>query len=65
MREKIGQAVVIKAGEKVFEAERKDRVTGKAIYDALPMWAAGQRWGVCKTSPAGQASGPNIWDERS
>ncbi len=39
------EEVVIKAGDNVFEAELNDGVTGRAIFDALPIKAAGQRWG--------------------
>ncbi len=41
----MGQEIAIKAGGSVFEAELNDSVTGKAIYDALPIRAKGQRWG--------------------
>ncbi|MHC4594990.1 MAG: cyclophilin-like fold protein [Planctomycetota bacterium] len=37
--------IIIKIGGEVFEAELNDSVTGKAIYDALPIRAKGQRWG--------------------
>ncbi len=39
------QAIVIKVGEKNFEGELNDSVTGKAIYGALPIRAKAQRWG--------------------
>ncbi len=39
------QRIVIKASGVAFEAELNDSVTGKAIYDALPIRAKGQRWG--------------------
>jgi hypothetical protein len=45
LREKMGQGIVIKARGNSFEAELNDSVTGKAIYDALPIRANGQRWG--------------------
>ena len=41
----MGQGIVIKAGGNSFEAELNDSVTGRAIYDALPIRAKGQRWG--------------------
>lgn len=41
----MGQGIVIKAGDKSFEAELNESMTGKAIYDALPIRANGQRWG--------------------
>ncbi|NIO18042.1 hypothetical protein GTN42_01150, partial [bacterium] len=37
--------MLIKAWGKSFEAELNDSVTGKAISDALPIRANGQRWG--------------------
>ncbi len=37
--------IIIKVGGDVFEAELNGSVTGKAIYDALPIRAKGQRWG--------------------
>ncbi len=42
---KMREAIVIKAGGKVFEAKLNDSVTGKAIYGALPIRAKAQRWG--------------------
>ena len=33
----MAQAIVIKAGDGAFEAELNDGVTGKAIFDALPI----------------------------
>ncbi|MCP4261593.1 MAG: hypothetical protein GY774_29435 [Planctomycetes bacterium] len=41
----MSENIVIKAGGKCFEGELNDSVTGKAIYDALPIRANGQRWG--------------------
>ncbi len=41
----MGQAIVIRAGDDVFQAQLNDDVTGKAIFDALPIRAAAQRWG--------------------
>ncbi len=41
----MGQGIVIRAGGKSFEGEVNDSVTGRAIYDALPIRANGQRWG--------------------
>ena len=41
----MGQGIVIRAGGKSFEGELNESVTGRAIYDALPIWANGQRWG--------------------
>lgn len=41
----MGQEIAIKAGGKDFEAELNDSATGKAIYEALPIRAKGQRWG--------------------
>jgi hypothetical protein len=37
--------IVIKIGAGSFEGELNDSITGKAIYDALPIRANGQRWG--------------------
>jgi len=39
------EEIVIKVGEKNFEAELNDSMTGKAIYGALPIRAKAQRWG--------------------
>ncbi len=39
------EEIVIKVGGDVFEAELNDSVTGKAIFDALPIRAKAQRWG--------------------
>ena len=39
------QEIAIKVGDKDFEAELNDSVTGKAIYGALPIRAKAQRWG--------------------
>lgn len=41
----MGQGIVIRAGGKSFEGELSDGVTGRAIYDALPIVANGRRWG--------------------
>jgi hypothetical protein len=41
----MGKEIVIKVGGKSFEGELNDSVTGRAIYDALPIVANGQRWG--------------------
>jgi hypothetical protein len=41
----MGQGIVIRAGGKSFEGELNDSVTGRAIYDALPIVANGQGWG--------------------
>ena len=41
----MAEKIVIKAGGKNFEGELNDSVTGRAIYDALPIRANGQRWG--------------------
>ena len=41
----MGQAIVIRAGDEVFQAQLNDGVTGKAIFDALPIRAEAQRWG--------------------
>ena len=41
----MGQAIVIRVGDEVFEAQLNDDVTGKAISDALPIRAEAQRWG--------------------
>jgi uncharacterized protein len=41
----MGQGIVIRAGGKSFEGYFNDSVTGRAIYDALPIRANGQRWG--------------------
>ncbi len=41
----MGQGIVIRAGGNSFEGELNDSVTGRAIYDALPIRANGQRWG--------------------
>ena len=41
----MGQGIVIKVGGSSFDGELNDSVTGKAIYDALPIRANGQRWG--------------------
>jgi hypothetical protein len=41
----MAENIVIKSGGNSFEGELNDSVTGKAIYDALPIVANGQRWG--------------------
>ena len=41
----MGHGIVIEAEGKSFEAELNDSVTGRVIYDALPIRASGQRWG--------------------
>lgn len=41
----MAENILIKAGGKSFEAELNDSVTGKAILDAIPIRANGQRWG--------------------
>ncbi|MHC4704315.1 MAG: cyclophilin-like fold protein, partial [Planctomycetota bacterium] len=41
----MGQAIVIRAGDHILQAQLNDGVTGKAIYDALPIRAQAQRWG--------------------
>ncbi len=41
----MGQAIVIRAGDHVLQAQLNDGVTGKAIFDALPIRAEAQRWG--------------------
>ena len=41
----MGQGIVIRAGGNSFAGELNNSVTGKAIYDALPIRANGQRWG--------------------
>jgi hypothetical protein len=41
----MGQGIVIKANWQTFEGELNDSVTGKAVYEALPIKANGQRWG--------------------
>jgi len=41
----MAQKIVIKTESNVFEAELNDSMTGKAIYDALPIRAKAQRWG--------------------
>ena len=41
----MGQAIVIKAGGKDFDAELNDNVTAGAIFDALAIRANAQRWG--------------------
>lgn len=37
--------IVIKVGGSSFEGELNDSVTSRAIYEALPIRANGQRWG--------------------
>jgi hypothetical protein len=41
----MAEKIVIRAGGNSFEGELNDSVTGRAIYDALPIRANGQRWG--------------------
>lgn len=41
----MAKEIVIKAGGKSFDAELNDSATGRAVYDALPIQANGQRWG--------------------
>jgi hypothetical protein len=41
----MAEKIVIRAGGSSFEGELDDSVTGRAIYDALPLRASGQRWG--------------------
>jgi len=41
----MSQSIVIKSGGFAFEAELNNSMTGKAIYDALPIRAKAQRWG--------------------
>lgn len=41
----MGQAIIIRVGDDVFQAQLNDDVTGKAIFDALPIRAEAQRWG--------------------
>ena len=41
----MAEKIVIKTGGNVFEGELNDKVTGKAIYGALPIRSKGQRWG--------------------
>jgi len=41
----MAEKIVIMAGGKSFEGELNESVTGRAIYDALPIRANGQRWG--------------------
>ncbi len=41
----MAEKIVIKAGGNVFEGELNDSMTGKAIYDGLPIRSNGQRWG--------------------
>ncbi len=41
----MAEKIVIKAGGNVFEGELNDSMTGKAIYDELPIRSNGQRWG--------------------
>ncbi len=41
----MAQAIVIRVGDEAFEAQLNDGVTGKAIFDALPIRAEAQRWG--------------------
>jgi len=41
----MGQAIVIRAGGRDFAAELNDGATGRAIFEALAITAAGQRWG--------------------
>jgi hypothetical protein len=41
----MGQEIIIRAGGKSFEGELNDSVTGRGIYEALPIRGRGQRWG--------------------
>jgi len=41
----MSEEIVIKAGSNFFEAELDESVTGKVIFDALPIEAKAQRWG--------------------
>jgi len=41
----MGQGIVIRIGGKSFEGQLNDSATGRAIYNALPIRANGQRWG--------------------
>ena len=41
----MAENIIIKTGVDIFEGELNDSVTGRAIYDALPIRANGQRWG--------------------
>ena len=41
----MAEKIVIMAGGKSFEGELNESVTGRAIYDALPIHSNGQRWG--------------------
>ncbi len=41
----MAEKIVIKAGGNVFEGELNDSMTGKKIYDGLPIRSNGQRWG--------------------
>jgi hypothetical protein len=38
-------SIMIKAGDKSFKGELNDSVSGRAIYEALPIRASGHRWG--------------------
>ncbi len=42
----MAENIVIKVGGNSFEGQLNESVTGRAIYDALPIVANGQRWGV-------------------
>jgi hypothetical protein len=41
----MSENIVINAGGKSFEGELDDSLTGRAIYDALPLRGRGRRWG--------------------
>jgi hypothetical protein len=41
----MAEKILIRTGGNSFEGELNDSVTGRAIYDALPIRANGQRWG--------------------
>ena len=41
----MSENIEIRTGGKSFEGELNDSVTGKSIYDALPIRANGQQWG--------------------
>jgi len=41
----MGQTVAIHIGGRTFDAQLNDGATSRAIFDALPIRASGQRWG--------------------